>query len=129
MNKFATNAKKSDNTNMDMPDIILAAERGDVKTIETALSLGEDINIQEAATGITPLHAAIAGGHLPAVMYLIADENIDFDIQDKFGRSAIGLALLLPDSEIVEQLRLAQLKTNEPKDGESSVVNFPNRDL
>ena len=125
---FANVRRKRDNTGMEMPDIILAAERGDVETIEVALSLGEDINIQEAATGITPLHAAIAGAHFNAVRFLASHEDIDLDIKDKFGRSAVGLALLLNDDKVVEELRSVQMNIEDNGNPDPSVVVFPTKD-
>jgi|AntAceMinimDraft_5_1070358.scaffolds.fasta_scaffold04756_7 ankyrin repeat protein len=130
MNKnVAKKLQTGDNTSMDMPDIILAAEHGDVQTIEKALELGEDINIQETATGITALHAAVAGGHLHVIEFLVQHSDLSFDIKDKFGRSAVGLALCLPDDQIIETLRAAQLPDDDssPQDG-SPVLNFPQRD-
>ena len=120
--------RKSYNDSMDVPDIIEAAERGDIKKIEAALSLGEDVNVQEGATGITPLHAAIAGNHVAAVRYLLMQPDIDLDVKDKFGRSPVGLALSLPHDGVIQELHSAQIEvvtTGNADDNEGGVLDFP----
>jgi len=92
-----------------IPDIIYAAEIGANERIEKALSLGEDVNVQEPATGITALHAAVANGHYETVQLLLNRVGIDLHIKDKFGRSPVGLAISIADDPIISLLTTHQI--------------------
>ena len=92
------------NSDVETPNIIYAAEIGANERIKRALELGEDVNTQELGTGVTPLHAAIANGHLHSVEFLLDQPQIDLNILDKFGRSPVGLAISLADDAVIEVL-------------------------
>lgn len=89
-------------------DIIRYAEENNVTGISSALAEGVNVNTVEGKTGITALHAACANNHLESVQLLLKDSSIDLDIRDKFGRTAVDVALKVSDPQIMSELLSVQ---------------------
>lgn len=85
--------------------IIECAENNDLAGLKKAILSGEDVNQQEDGTGVTALHAAVARGNTESVAALLAVPEIQLDIEDRFGRTSVVLAISLPYDDIVELLR------------------------
>lgn len=85
--------------------IIECAENNDLAGLKKAILSDEDVNQQEDGTGITALHAAVARGNTESVATLLSVPGIKLDIEDKFGRTPVVLAISLPYDDIVELLR------------------------
>lgn len=115
MARKVANKKALDNNTSAMgPDLILAAERGDLYGIRDAVLSGTSVNYQEDRTGITALHAASARGHLSAVKLLLAHPDIDPQLLDNFGRDALLVAMKTPYDEVIEVLFTATFPEEEP---------------
>ena len=64
---------------------------------------------------ITPLHAAVAWGHLEATTALCEYDDLDLEIRDAQGRTAIDVALSLPYERILGVLQQkAVLQLSDP---------------
>ena len=70
-----------------VPELLAAAKRGDIGTVQALLAKGADVNAA-TPTGGTALMAAAAAGHLDIVRALLA-KGADVDARDKNGWSAL----------------------------------------
>jgi len=81
----------------------LASYHGDMEAIEALVEGGADVN----ATGeivSTPLHNAIEAGHAAAVKFLL-ERGARTDIRNEFGRTAIDVAYLHWDADVIALLK------------------------
>lgn len=104
---------------VDNCELIRHAEAGDLEKMRAALASGAVVNTRDRRTGITALHAAAAGGHLAAVELLLEVQGIDPSISDRFGRSALDLALVAPYDSIVKVLTVAMANALDARDLQS----------
>ena len=108
--------------------IIECAENNDLAGLKKAILSHEDVNQQKDGPGITALHAAVARGNTESVATLLAVPDIKLDIEDKFGRTPVVLAISLPYDDIVELLR-EHIADNLDGDGWSTGVRPSSFDL
>lgn len=87
-------------------EFILAAGQGDIATMELYLAAGEYIDIQDPATGATALMAAIHGGRIEAVRYLLA-HGAQVNLRDVIGCTALMCAAHCGDCGAVQALLAA----------------------
>jgi ankyrin repeat protein len=87
-------------------EFILAAGQGDIVTMELYLAAGEYIDIQDPSTGATALMAAIRGGRIEAVRYLLA-HGAQVSVRDVNGCTALMCAASCGDCDAVRALLAA----------------------
>jgi uncharacterized protein len=87
-------------------EFLRAAGQGDIVTLELYLAAGEYIDIQDPSTGATALMAAIQGGRLDAVRYLLA-HAARVNIRDANGSTALMCAANSGDCDVVRALLAA----------------------
>lgn len=75
-------------------EFMRAAARGNPGTIQVFVDAGMDVNVQDSATGQTPLHVAAASQARDACRVLIASGHCDFLLRDKQGRLTSEMAYL-----------------------------------
>lgn len=82
----------------------IAAARGHHKVIQEILNLRELVSIQEAPKKRTPLHYAVAHGHVEAVRTLLKDWGIRKQAitPDEDGCTPLKLAVMHPNKEILD---------------------------
>ena len=87
----------SDNFEM----LLDASRAGDVTTVRSCLSAGDDVNTRDEC-GYIPLHLAMRYNHRQVVTELLSRQDIDLAVLDIFGRSALhfacakGMAAVIP---------------------------------
>jgi ankyrin repeat protein len=90
--------------------LMLAAARGDLRSVQTELGRGADVD-QRGAGGLTALMAAVRSGQTDAVRVLI-DAGAAPDLADKSGLTALGYAARGGHPAAVEVLLKAGAKPN-----------------
>lgn len=87
--------------------LVTAARFGNIPIIERILAAGAQINSQDRSND-TPLIAAVAEGNLPAVQRLLQVPEIDLNIEDEDGHTALYIALRIQSpnqAQIIQLLR------------------------
>ncbi len=87
-------------------EFILAAGQGDIATMELYLAAGEYIDIPDPSTGVTALMAAILGGRIEAVRYLLT-HKAQVNIRAVNGWTALMCAAQCGDCNVVRALLAA----------------------
>jgi ankyrin repeat protein len=87
-------------------EFIRAAGQGDIATMDLFLAAGECIDVQDPSTGWTALMAAIHGGRLEAVRYLLA-YGAQVNVRDVNGCTALMCAGHCGDCDVVQALLAA----------------------
>ena len=85
-----------------VPDMVQAAQKGDMESLKKLLAEGADINVKDVAF-YTPLMAAIYSGKTEAALYLI-EQKADINAQDHFGVTPLMLAALYNNMEVATKL-------------------------
>jgi ankyrin repeat protein len=80
----------------------LASYHGDMEAIEALVEGGADVNAT-GEMGSTPLHNAIEARHAPRVKFLL-ERGARTDIRNEFGRTAIDVADLHWDADVIALL-------------------------
>lgn len=76
--------------------LVEAAERGDLKTVRSLLSAGENVNFVHRHTGFRPLIAAVAYGHLDIARLLLSKgAEVDFVVEHPWPTSCRGDTALI----------------------------------
>lgn len=73
--------------------LIYSAQRGFLANVEALLANGADVNYRNPITGLSPLAAAAAEGHVLVIKHLYKAGHADVNILDRAGRSAIFYAV------------------------------------
>lgn len=71
----------------------MAAKTGTVDELRQALNNGADINCRDAVFARTPLSWAATWGNWEALVLLLDQEDIDLNLKDGGGRTALSLAV------------------------------------
>ena len=101
--------RKSPDSNTGFPsgsaDIIRGAKNNDLNEVSAALEDNAGaINQQDGAFGLTALHIASSKGNASMVQYLIDQDGLDSTIVDRWGRSALDVAILAGEENVVRLL-------------------------
>ena len=72
-------------------DVIDAAKDGDRTALRRLISADPTIVNARASSGLTPLHAALAAGHVETALLLI-ESGADLSVADARGRTAFHIA-------------------------------------
>ncbi|WP_342220345.1 ankyrin repeat domain-containing protein [Rickettsiella endosymbiont of Miltochrista miniata] len=88
-----------------------AVEEGHLDIVKYLLDKGADVNAREGADHWTALHLAVKGGHIEVVNILLECKDIDLNLKDKDGKTALDLAV---GDEAIEKL-LNERKQNNLK--------------
>ncbi len=91
--------------------LIDAAKFGNLKSMQTALDSGADINTKYDCSGDTALHWAARNNHLELVKELVA-RKIDVNTQNCFGNTAIMTAIMSNNINCVKELITAKANIN-----------------
>lgn len=81
---------------------LTAAEHGDIKTLKKFITAGISVNVEDE-TGLTPLHYAIIGKSLSA-MILLLDHGALTDAADETGLTPLHLAIIKGNRDAIELL-------------------------
>ena len=85
--------------------LMLAATRNeDPAFVEALLDKGADINLGSALNNTTPLMDAIRVGNIPIIQFLLSRPDLDVDIQDNDGWTALASSATVGTSKIVQLL-------------------------
>ncbi|CAD6199009.1 unnamed protein product [Caenorhabditis auriculariae] len=92
-------------TNKKITPLYLAVLKNQIRSIQTLIKLGADVNFCLTARGdrFTPLHMAAQKGHLSAIKLLV-ENGADVHLKDRNGCTALSLAEKENHEEIVEYL-------------------------
>lgn len=88
---------------VDAGELFLASARGDLDTLQKALSSGADVNLKEPVGGSTLLMAAAFNGRLEMAQWLL-DQGADVQATNVEGSTALHLAAFLCWQDTVELL-------------------------
>lgn len=91
-------------------NVLDAAKSGDVGALRALAEAGADLNVRDDAQGWTPLMWAINQGHTEAAVFLI-ESGADVNAKAETGTTALMVAALRPDGELVNRLLQAQADT------------------
>lgn len=110
--------------------LMIAVRSGDLGEVETLISLGMDLRVQDAG-GNTLLHMAAIHNHA-AVAAALLEANVPHDLPNNDGFTALEVAAMQSHAEagkIAEQIQLIQLLLCKKRAAESSVYSHPFRQL
>jgi len=90
-----------------------AAAVGDIEAVKQHLAAGTDVDAKDAkdAVGMTPLHFAVANGHMEVIELLLVSAGVN--VKSVNGLTPLDLAVSKGDKEITELLRKHGGKTGE----------------
>ncbi len=88
----------------DITFLYLAAKLGYSDVVQVLLEHKSDINFQVQTTGLTPLHIAVIKANTKVIETLLADPNIQINLADNNGFSALHLAVKYRQIDIVKML-------------------------
>lgn len=92
--------------------LMLAAEKGQVGTVNALLAAGADVNATDDDGDTALMHAADEGNN--AVVRLLLDAGADINIRNKEGETAFDIANEEGHTEIMELLRSAISPVHRP---------------
>ncbi len=90
-------------------ELIAAAERGDLPEVQKLISQGVKIAAINSYKE-TPLHKAVANGHLKTIQWLASQPNIKLDCKDTDGKTPLDLAYYGRRQELAQWLEEAYPK-------------------
>lgn len=86
-------------------DIILGAENADLSEVRGAIEQDpSSVNEQDPDTGLTAMHIAAADSNTSIFNELMKQPNLDLEIRDHWGRSAIDLSIATGHEALTERL-------------------------
>ena len=95
--------KKTGEPIEDMPELILAAGRGDIITVRDLLEKGGDVNEKDNEYGWTALMAAALNGRTD-VLQILLEKSSHVDAKDNFGWTSLIIASRSGHTDIVRAL-------------------------
>uniref|UniRef100_A0A8D8SFW5 asparaginase n=1 Tax=Cacopsylla melanoneura TaxID=428564 RepID=A0A8D8SFW5_9HEMI len=81
-----------------------AAGRGLIKRLESFTLAGADLNLPNSI-GMTALHAALLNSQNEVVQYLISNKNVNVNVKDRLGRTAMDLAVQMLNKGAIAVLK------------------------
>lgn len=103
-------------------DIFDAVKRGDVEEVRSYLKNNPDLVFTNGGHGMTPLHLAVASGHLE-VMELLLASNANVDATDKFGKTPLDDAAFYGRKDVAEMLIRSNANVNtRERDGSTPLI-------
>lgn len=86
-------------------NIIIGAENADLAEVRGAIQENQSsVNEQDPDTGLTAMHIAAADSNASIFNELMNQPNLDLEVRDYWGRTAIDLAISAGHEELTERL-------------------------
>jgi ankyrin repeat protein len=102
----SVNAQTGGGSEPSTPEIVRAAEQGDMATVEKRLAAGESVDAQDRSRGWSALMAVAQTGRGDAVRYLL-EHGASVNLRDNRGWTALMLAAGCGDCDVIEVLLAA----------------------